>query len=221
MRVKVREDRQVQNRACYLALGITMEGLREPLGIWWQDHEGAKFWMGVLDDLDQRGVKDILIACVDGLTGLPEAIEAVFPDTTVQTCIVHQIRSSTRFVSYKDLRAVTKDPKPIYTAVNADQALVEPERFNDRWGGPSPMIAKKWRADWEHIIPFLALPATLRHVVYTTTRSRRCTARCARRSRPAAATPTNSPRPSSSTSPSRGPRRNGARSATGPKPSPR
>lgn len=168
MRVKVREDRQIQNRACYLALGITLEGRREPLGIWWQDHEGAKFWMGVLNDLDQRGVNDILIACVDGLTGFPEAIEAVFPATTVQTCIVHQIRSSTRFVSYKDLRAVTKDLKPIYTAVNADQALVELERFDEKWGAQYPMIAKKWRTDWEHIIPFLSLPQTLRHVVYTT-----------------------------------------------------
>lgn len=168
MRVKVREDRQVQNRACYLALGITMEGRREPLGIWWQDHEGAKFWMGVLNDLDQRGVRDILIACVDGLTGFPEAIEAVFPQTTVQTCIVHQIRSSTRFVSYKDLRAVTKDLKPVYTAPNAEQALVELDRFDETWGGQYPMIAKKWRADWEHVIPFLALPQTLRHVVYTT-----------------------------------------------------
>ena len=168
MRVKVREDRAVQNRACYLALAITLEGKREPLGIWWQDHEGAKFWMGVLNDLHQRGVHDILIACVDGLTGFPEAIEAVFPDTMVQTCIVHEIRSSTRYVSYKDLRQVTKDLRPIYTAVNADQALVELERFDARWGPQYPMIAKKWRTDWEHIIPFLALPQTLRHVVYTT-----------------------------------------------------
>ena len=168
MRVKVREDRAIQNRACYLALGITLDGRREPLGIWWQDHEGAKFWMGVLNDLHQRGVNDILIACVDGLTGFPEAIEAVFPQTMVQTCIVHEIRSSTRYVSYKDLRAVTKDLRPIYTAVNADQALIELERFDERWGAQYPMITKKWRADWEHIIPFLALPQTLRHVVYTT-----------------------------------------------------
>jgi transposase-like protein len=168
MRIKVREDRQVQNRACYLTLGITLEGKREPLGIWWQDHEGAKFWMGVLNDLDQRGVKDILIACVDGLTGFPDAIEAVFPATMVQTCIVYEIRSSTRYVSYKDLRAVTKDLRPIYTAINADQALIELERFDDRWGSQYPMIAKKWHADWEHIIPFLGLPQTLRHVVYTT-----------------------------------------------------
>ena len=168
IRVKVREDRAIQNRACYLALAITLEGKREPLGIWWQDHEGAKFWMGVLNDLHQRGVGDILIACVDGLTGFPEAIEAVFPQTMVQTCIVHEIRSSTRYVSYKDLRAVTKDLRPIYTAVNADQALVELERFDDRWGAQYPMITKKWRTDWEHIVPFLALPQTLRHVVYTT-----------------------------------------------------
>jgi transposase-like protein len=168
MRVKVRQDRVIENRACYLALGITLEGRREPLGIWWQDHEGAKFWMGVLNDLHQRGVGDILIACVDGLTGFPDAIEAVFPDTMVQTCIVHEIRSSTKYVSYKDLRAVTRDLRPIYTATNADDALAELERFDQKWGGQYPMIAKQWRRDWEHVIPFLALPQTLRHVVYTT-----------------------------------------------------
>ena len=168
MRVKVRQDRVVDNRACYLALGITLEGRREPLGIWWQDNEGAKFWMGVLNDLQQRGVKDILIACVDGLTGFPEAIEAVFPETMVQTCIVHEIRSSTKYVSYKDLRQVTKDLRPIYTAPNPDQALVELEAFDRKWGAQYPMIARQWRRDWEHIIPFLALPQTLRHVVYTT-----------------------------------------------------
>lgn len=168
MRVKVRKDRVVENRACYLALGITLEGRREPLGIWWQDNEGAKFWMGVLNDLQQRGVRDILIACVDGLTGFPEAIEAVFPDTMVQTCIVHEIRSSTKYVSYRDLRAVTKDLRPIYTAANADQALVELESFDRKWGAQYPMIAKQWRRDFEHIVPFLALPQTLRHVVYTT-----------------------------------------------------
>ena len=132
--------------------------------------------MGVLNDLHQRGVTDILISCVDGLTGFPEAIEAVFPPTIVQTCIVHEIRSSTRYVSYNYLRAVTRDLKPIYTAVNADQALIELERFDDRWGGQYPMIAKQWRRDWEHIVPFLALPGCCARSC-TPTRSRRCTAK--------------------------------------------
>jgi putative transposase len=168
LQVKVTEDRSVRNRACYLALGVTLEGDREVLGIWWQETEGAKFWLAVLNDLRQRGVKDVLIACVDGLTGFPEAIEAVFPQAWVQTCIVHQIRSSMRWVNYRDRKAVARDLRPIYTAPNADAALVELEHFDEQWGGRYPMIAQSWRAHWEHIIPFLALPAELRKAVYTT-----------------------------------------------------
>lgn len=168
LQVKVTEDRSVRNRACYLALGVTLEGDREVLGIWWQETEGAKFWLAVLNDLNQRGVKDVLIACVDGLTGFPEAIEAVFPQAWVQTCIVHQIRSSMRWVNYRDRKAVARDLRPIYTAPNADAALVELEHFDEQWGGRYPMIAQSWRAHWEHIIPFLALPAELRKAVYTT-----------------------------------------------------
>jgi putative transposase len=168
LQVKVTEDRSVRNRACYLALGVTLEGEREVLGIWWQETEGSKFWLAVLNDLNQRGVKDVLIACVDGLTGFPEAIEAVFPEAWVQTCIVHQIRSSMRYVNYRDRKAVARDLRPIYTAPNADAALVELERFDEQWGGRYPMIAQAWRARWEHIVPFLALPAELRKAVYTT-----------------------------------------------------
>jgi putative transposase len=168
LQVKVTEDRSVRNRACYLALGVTLEGEREVLGIWWQETEGAKFWLAVLNDLHQRGVKDVLIACVDGLSGFPEAIEAVFPEAWVQTCIVHQIRSSMRYVNYRDRKAVARDLRPIYTAANADAALVELERFDEQWGGHYPMIAQSWRAHWEHIVPFLALPAELRKAVYTT-----------------------------------------------------
>lgn len=168
LQVKVTEDRSVRNRACYLALGVTLEGDREVLGIWWQETEGAKFWLAVLNDLNQRGVKDVLIACVDGLTGFPEAIEAVFPQAWVQTCIVHQIRSSMRYVNYRDRKAVARDLRPIYSAPNADAALVELERFDEQWGGRYPMIAQSWRAHWEHIVPFLALPAELRKAVYTT-----------------------------------------------------
>ena len=168
MMVKVREDRSVRNRACYLAVGVTCEGDREALGIWWQDSEGAKFWLAVLNDLHRRGVSDVLIACVDGLTGFPDAIEAVFPAAWVQTCIVHQIRSSLRYVNYRDRRALAKDLRPVYTAANADAALVELERFDEQWGGRYPMIAAAWRRDWQHITPFLALPEPLRRGVYTT-----------------------------------------------------
>ena len=168
LHVKVTEDRSVCTRACYLAVGVTVDGDREVLGIWWQDTEGAKFWLAVLNDLRQRGVTDVLIACVDGLTGLPDAIEAVFPQTWVQTCIVHQIRSSMRYVSYSDRRKVAAALKPIYRAPNADAALSELERFEEAWGARYPMIADAWRARWQHIIPFLALPEDLRRIVYTT-----------------------------------------------------
>lgn len=168
MQVKVREDRSVRNRACYLAVGVTVEGDRECLGIWWQDTEGAKFWLAVLNDLHRRGTGDVLIACVDGLTGFPEAIAAVFPSAWVQTCIVHQIRSSLRYVNYKHRRPLAKDLRPVYCAPNADAALAELERFDERWGARYPMIAEAWRRDWEHITPFLALPEPLRKVVYTT-----------------------------------------------------
>jgi putative transposase len=166
--VRVREDRSVRTRACYLAIGVTVEGEREVLGIWWQDSEGAKFWLAVLNDLHQRGVGDVLVACVDGLTGFPEAIEAVFPAAWVQTCIVHQIRGSMRYVAYKDRKAVARDLKPVYQAVNADAAHHALAAFDETWGERYPMIAESWRARWEYIVPFLALPADLRRAVYTT-----------------------------------------------------
>jgi len=168
LQVKVREDRSVRNRACYLAVGVTVEGDREALGIWWQDTEGSKFWLSVLNDLHRRGVQDVLIACVDGLTGFPEAIEAVFPAAWVQTCIVHQIRASMRYVNYKDRRPLARDLRPVYCAPNAEAAAVELDRFDETWGHRYPMIAEAWRRDWEHITPFLALPEPLRRVVYTT-----------------------------------------------------
>jgi putative transposase len=166
--VKVREDRSVRSRACYLAIGVTVEGEREVLGIWWQETEGAKFWLAVLNDLHERGVADVLVACVDGLTGFPEAIEAVFPRAWVQTCIVHQIRGSMRYVAYKDRKAVARDLKPIYRAVNDAAAWQALEPFDETWGERYPMIAESWRARWEYIVPFLALPADLRRAVYTT-----------------------------------------------------
>jgi len=166
--VKVREDRSVRTRACYLAIGVTVDGDREVLGIWWQDSEGAKFWLAVLNDLAQRGVDDILVCCVDGLTGFPEAIEAVFPEAWVQTCIVHQIRSSMRFVTYQDRKRVAADLKPVYRAVNADAAADALAAFDQKWRAKYPMIAEAWRTRWDHIVPFLSLPADLRRAVYTT-----------------------------------------------------
>jgi putative transposase len=166
--VKVREDRSVRTRACYLAIGVTVEGEREVLGIWWQETEGAKFWLAVLNDLHHRGIEDVLVCCVDGLTGFPEAIEAVFPQAWVQTCIVHQIRTSMRYVTYADRKRVAAELKPIYRAVNADAAQAALKAFDDKWGNKYPMIAASWRDRWEHIIPFLSLPADLRRAVYTT-----------------------------------------------------
>src|SRR5215203_5665043 len=168
LRVKVREDRSVKNLACYLALGVDCDGEREVLGIWWQETEGAKFWLAVLNDLHRRGVQDVLIACVDGLKGFPEAIEAVFPQTWVQTCIVHLIRASLRYVNYRDLKKVASALRPIYTAANADQALAELERFDADWGDRYPATVQAWRDAWEHMIPFLSLPEELRRAVYTT-----------------------------------------------------
>jgi putative transposase len=168
LRVKVREDRSVRNLACYLALGVTVDGEREVLGIWWQETEGAKFWLAVLNDLRRRGVQDVLIACVDGLKGFPEAIEATFPHAWVQTCIVHLIRASLRYVNYRDLKKVTSALRPIYTAENADAALGELERFDADWGARYPAAVRAWREAWEHVTPFLSLPEELRKAVYTT-----------------------------------------------------
>src|SRR4051794_12124007 len=166
--VKVREDRSVRSRACYLALGVTCDGDREVLGIWWQETEGAKFWLAVLNDLRRRGVEDVLIACVDGLKGFPEAIEATFPHAWVQTCIVHLIRASLRYVNYRDKKKVATALRPVYTAANADVALSELELFDAEWGQRYPAAVQAWRSCWEHVIPFLALPDELRKAVYTT-----------------------------------------------------
>lgn len=168
MVLKIREGGSVQRRALYLALGVTLDGDRDVLGMWFQETEGAKFWMQVLTDLKQRGVRDILIACVDGLTGFPDAIEAVFPKTTVQTCVVHLIRTSLKYVPRREREQVARDLKPIYTAVNADQAQAELEAFDEKWGTRFPPITQAWLNAWEYVIPFLAFPAEVRRVIYTT-----------------------------------------------------
>ena len=166
--IKVREGGTVQRRACYLALGVTLEGDRDVLGIWFQESEGAKFWLQVLNELKQRGVRDVLIACVDGLKGFPEAIEAVFPDAWVQTCIVHLIRHSLRYVPRREREQVARDLRPIYTAADADTALQALEQFDEKWGERFPPISKSWRDAWEQVIPFLAFPPEVRRVIYTT-----------------------------------------------------
>jgi putative transposase len=168
MVLKIREGGTVGRRALYLALGVTLDGDRDVLGMWFQETEGAKFWMQVLTDLKQRGVRDILICCVDGLTGFPEAIEAIFPKTTVQTCVVHLIRSSLRYVPRREREQVARDLKPIYTATDADQAQAELERFDEKWGQRFPVITQAWLNAWEYVIPFLAFPAEVRRVIYTT-----------------------------------------------------
>ena len=166
--LKIREGGSVQRKACYLALGVTVDGDRDVLGMWFQDSEGAKFWMQILNELKQRGVRDILICCVDGLKGFPDAIEAIFPQTTVQTCIVHLIRQSLRYVPRKDYDKVVQDLRPIYTAVDADAAQHALERFDEKWGERFPVITQAWLNAWEHVTPFLAFPDEVRRVVYTT-----------------------------------------------------
>ena len=166
--LKIREGGSVQRRACYLALGVNMEGERDVLGMWFGETEGAKFWMQVLGELKQRGIQDILIACVDGLKGFPEAIEAVFPKTTVQTCIVHLIRNSLKYVPRREREQVARDLKPMYTAIDADHAHQELDRFDEKWGQRFPVITQAWRDAWEYVTPFLAFPPEVRRVIYTT-----------------------------------------------------
>ena len=166
--LKIRDGGSVARRACYLALAIGTDGQREVLGMWFQANEGAKFWMQVLTDLKQRGLQDILICCVDGLKGFPEAIEALYPQTTVQTCIVHLIRQSLKYVPRRQYDAVVKDLKPIYTAINAEEAMQALESFEETWGQQLPIIGQAWRASWEYVIPFMAFEPEVRRVIYTT-----------------------------------------------------
>jgi putative transposase len=166
--LKIREGGAVQRRACYLALGVTVEGERDVLGMWFQESEGAKFWMQVLTELKQRGVRDILICCVDGLKGFPEAIEAIFPQTVVQTCVVHLIRHSLKYVPRREREQVARDLKPIYTAVDADAAQQALEGLRRDVGQAVPGDHPAWLNAWEYVIPFLAFPPEVRRVIYTT-----------------------------------------------------
>lgn len=166
--VKIRQDKRVINKAVYLALGVNLEGKKELLGMWISENEGAKFWLSVLTELKNRGVQDVLVACVDGLTGFPDAITAVFPKTQVQLCIVHLIRNSLRYVSWKDKKSVVADLKQIYQSVTEQEAALELERFAQRWDGQYPSISRSWREHWSNIIPFFEYPKEIRKVIYTT-----------------------------------------------------
>lgn len=166
--VKIRQDKRVINKAIYLALGINSEGHKELLGLWLSENEGAKFWLQVLTELKNRGVEQILIACIDGLTGFPDAINSVYPAAKVQLCIVHMVRNSLKYVSWKDYKEVTKDLKKIYRSVTEDEAQVELDNFAQRWDKQYPQISKSWRAHWPNLITFFNYPPEIRKVIYTT-----------------------------------------------------
>ena len=169
LRVKVRDEGIVRNKSVYLALGVRPDGTKEALGLWIEQTEGAKFWLRVMNELRTRGVKDMLLAVVDGLNGFPEAINAVFPQTQVQTCIVHLLRHALSFASWKDRRELVAALRPIYTAVNAELAREALEEFADgSWGRKYPPIAPAWRRQWEQVIPFFAYPPEVRRIIYTT-----------------------------------------------------
>ena len=166
--VKSRENGKTENKAVYLALGINMEGRKELLGLWIADTEGAKFWLNVITEIKNRGVNDILIACIDGLKGFPEAIAAVFPHTEIQLCVVHMIRNSLKFVSYKDYKEVVADLKGVYKAQTEDEAKQNLEKFASRWDRKYPTISQLWRRNWELVRPFFAYPDEIRKIIYTT-----------------------------------------------------
>ncbi len=166
--LKIRTDGRVQNRAVYVALGVDMTGNKELLGLWIGENEGAKFWLNVLTELSNRGLKDILIAAVDGLTGFPDAIASVFPRTEVQLCIVHMVRNSLRYVPWKNRKAVARDLKKIYSAATAEAAEQALSAFEEKWSEQYPMAAKSWRDRWENVIPFFGYPEPIRKVIYTT-----------------------------------------------------
>ena len=168
LRVKIRDNGHVINKAVYMALGVNLDGHKEVLGLWVAKEEGAKFWLKVVTELKNRGVKDMFIACVDGLKGFPEAIESVYPETQVQLCIVHMVRNSLRFVPWKDKKAVVADLKTIYTATNAEVAKESLNAFRTKWDEKYPTIADSWERNWEGLVPFLSYPDYIRKAIYTT-----------------------------------------------------
>jgi putative transposase len=166
--VKSRDSNMVINKAVYLAIGVNLEGKKELLGIWIGKNEGAKFWLQVVNELKHRGIEQIYVACVDGLKGFPEAINSVFPNSLVQLCIVHMVRNSVKYVSYKDLKEVTTDLKKIYSSATEEMAHFELKQFAVKWDNKYPVISDMWQRNWSGIIPFFAFPADIRKVIYTT-----------------------------------------------------
>jgi len=164
----MRHEGRVENRAVYVAIGIDLEGSKDVLGLWSSGNEGAKFWLGVLTELKNRGVKDVLIVCVDGLKGFPQAIETAFPEARVQLCIVHMVRASLNYVNWKERKLVAADLKTIYRAVNERQAAKELDEFNARWGSKYQAIGKLWKENWDRVTPFFDFPAEVRRMIYTT-----------------------------------------------------
>jgi putative transposase len=165
---KVKQDGAIVNKAAYMVIGIDLDGNKDVLGMWIGENESAKFWLSVLNDLKNRGVQDILITCVDNLTGFSQAITACYPKTEIQKCIIHQIRNSTRYVSYKDLKMVTADLKPIYKAATEEMALLELDRFEETWGAKYPLIIRSWRSNWDELATFFKYPPEIRKLIYTT-----------------------------------------------------
>lgn len=168
IRVKCRADGQIRNQAVYLAIGINMDGIKEVLGMWIAQTEGAKFWLNVITEIRNRGVQDIFIACVDGLKGFPEAVETVFPETQVQLCIVHMVRNNLKYVPYKEKKNVASDLRLIYSAATADKAKLALEHFSSTWDNKYPAISKSWRENWVNLTPFFDYPVEIRKVIYTT-----------------------------------------------------
>jgi len=168
LQVKVKDQGRVSNKAIYLAIGVNMSGLKEVLGMWASENEGAKFWLSIITELKARGVRDIFLACVDGLKGFPEAIEAVFPKTQVQLCLVHLLRFSLCYVSFKDRKGVVADLKCVYRAASADEAERQLALFAEKWDARYPSISKSWRANWARVTPMFGLPEDIRRAVYTT-----------------------------------------------------
>ena len=164
----VRSEGQIIKKAVYIAIGINMDGIKEVLGMWVGENESAKFWLSVMNSLKNRGVEDILIACVDGLTGFTNAIEAVYPNTEIQQCIIHQIRNTTKFVSYKDIKALMADLKKVYAAIDEQTALAELDSFDEKWGCKYPKIAISWRANWANLSTYFKYPEAVRTLIYTT-----------------------------------------------------
>ena len=164
----VRSEGHIVKKAVYIAIGINMEGIKEVLGMWVGENESSKFWLTVMNGLKNRGVEDILIACVDGLTGFPAAIEAAYPKTEIQQCIIHQIRNSTKFVSYKDIKELMSDLKRVYTAVDETTALSELDNFDEKWSGKYPKIAISWRSNWANLSTYFKYPQEVRTLIYTT-----------------------------------------------------